>query len=38
MTATWETVSCGKHYIRVGAKGTRTRFEVPCNDEVRVSR
>jgi hypothetical protein len=38
MTAAWETVSCGKHDVRVGAKGHSHAIEVPCNEEVRVSR
>jgi hypothetical protein len=38
MIAAWETVSCGKHEIRVGAHGHAHPIDVPCNDEVRVSR
>ena len=38
MTAAWETVSCGKHEVRVGAHGRAHAIDVPCNDEVRVSR
>jgi hypothetical protein len=38
MISTWETVSCGKHEIRVGTHGHPHTIDVPCNDEVHVSR
>jgi hypothetical protein len=38
MISAWETVSCGKHQVQVGAHGHPHSIDVPCNDEVRVSR
>jgi hypothetical protein len=38
MISAWETVSCGKHEVRVGAHGHPHSIDVPCNDEVRVTR
>jgi hypothetical protein len=38
MVASWETVSCGKHEIRVGTHGHAHSIDVPCGDELKVSR
>ncbi len=38
MTSSWETVSCGKHAIRVGTHGREHPIDVPCGDELHVSR
>jgi hypothetical protein len=32
------TVPCGKHQIKVGARGRAHTIDVPCGGEVRVSR